>query len=85
MIYCSEADIPSKPRDCKDYLRLGGTNNGVYSLTPTSSSGTFTAYCDMTTDGGGWTVCILKGRLLVKACWGFMLYIEHCAFVWFVN
>ncbi|KAJ8033289.1 Zonadhesin [Holothuria leucospilota] len=43
--------------DCLDLYNAGNRNSGVYNIFPTGWSDTsFPVYCDMTTEGRGWTV-----------------------------
>ncbi|XP_072174332.1 microfibril-associated glycoprotein 4-like [Diadema setosum] len=41
--------------NCKDYYNAGHTTSGVLQINP-GGSGAFDVYCDMDTDGGGWTI-----------------------------
>ncbi|KAB5565994.1 hypothetical protein PHYPO_G00247960 [Pangasianodon hypophthalmus] len=44
------------PRDCSDYSVMKNMKNGVYKVTPDPRNGTFEVFCDMESNGGGWTV-----------------------------
>ena len=42
-------------QDCLSLLKSGHAQSGVYSVNP-DGKGSFSVYCDMRTEGGGWTV-----------------------------
>ncbi|XP_078661438.1 fibrinogen C domain-containing protein 1-like, partial [Branchiostoma floridae x Branchiostoma belcheri] len=46
-----------KPQDCQDILDNDETTpSGVYMVYPRDNLGGFNVFCDMDTDGGGWTL-----------------------------
>jgi hypothetical protein len=47
---------PTKMTDCYDWRLSGATMNGIYTINPGYGLTPFDVYCDMITDGGGWTV-----------------------------
>jgi len=47
-----------KPRDCSEIYNFGRRSSGVYTVYSGRTARRTEVYCDMLTDGGGWTVCI---------------------------
>jgi len=52
--------ITKRPRDCFDIYDAGVRLSGVYIVyIGRTQSPVEEVYCDMMTDGGGWTVCVI--------------------------
>lgn len=54
--YTFEVQLADVPGSCLQWQRAGATANGTYMIQPPGAAAPVSVLCDMTTDGGGWTL-----------------------------
>lgn len=59
----SDCSCPPKPMDCDEVFRCGNNKSGVFQVWPRNRImlGSINVFCDMDTNGGGWTIIQRRG------------------------
>ena len=69
MLYAISASVSSEVNDCANIQRLmPGAESGSYSISIAGTNATKSVWCDMATDGGGWTVSTVTD--IIRECQG---------------
>lgn len=69
---CSSACAGERPRSCRERLMaVPGSPSGVYTIDPdgTGPNPSLRVYCDMTSDGGGWTMIVAQFEAFPETNW----------------